>query len=137
MLKAWQYRRLRNGQKGIARRYTAQDIGLLATVDAAQEDLSGPAVRRIIEREYQIFGKAEYQRVAEISVSHIFNLRCSESCRSHRVWVHHTPARQVSIGERRKPDPQGRPGYLRVETVHQGNQDGQAGLCHIHSVDTG
>ena len=61
------------------RRYTAEDIGLRAAVDAAHEDLSGPAVRRILEREYQIFGKAEHERVAEISVSHIYNLRCSES----------------------------------------------------------
>ena len=33
------------------RRYTPQDIALLATVDAAHEGLSGPAVRRILERE--------------------------------------------------------------------------------------
>jgi hypothetical protein len=122
-------------RKCFPRRYSAEDIGLLAAVDAAHEDLSGPAVRRILEREYQVFGKAEYQRLAEISVSHIYNLRCSESYRGHRVWVHHTQARQVSIGERRKPDPQGRPGYVRVDTVHQGNQDGQAGLYHINAVD--
>jgi len=40
------------------------------------------------------------------------------------------------MGERRKPDPRGRPGYLRVDTVHQGNHDGQAGLYHINAVDT-
>jgi len=51
------------------------------------------------------------------------------------VRVHHTQARQVSIAERRKPDPRGQPGYLRVDTVHQGNHDGQAGLYHIDAVD--
>jgi transposase InsO family protein len=30
---------------------------------------------------------------------------------------------QVGIGERRRPDPQGRPGYVRVDTVHQGDLD--------------
>lgn len=42
----------------------------------------------------------------------------------------------MSIAERRKPDPRGRAGYLRVDTVHQGNHDGQAGLYHINAVDT-
>jgi hypothetical protein len=41
----------------------------------------------------------------------------------------------VAIGERRKPDPQGRPGYLRVDTVHQGDLDGVKGLYHINAVD--
>jgi len=41
----------------------------------------------------------------------------------------------VAIGERRRPDPQGRPGYLRVDTVHQGDLDGVKGLYHINAVD--
>ena len=118
------------------RRYTAADIALLAGVDAAHEDLSGPAVRRVVQREHEVFGKVEYIRLAGISVSHIYNLRASPVYRSQRVRVHHTQARQVSIAERRKPDPRGQPGYLRVDTVHQGNHDGQAGLYHINAVDT-
>ena len=118
------------------RRYTTADVALLAAVDAAHEDLSGPAVRRILQREYKIFGNAEYARLAAISVSHLYNLRRSVLYRSHRVEVHHTQARQVSIAERRKPDPRGQPGYLRVDTVHQGNPDGQPGLFHINAVDT-
>jgi transposase InsO family protein len=118
------------------RRYTVADIALLAGVDAAHEELSGPAVRRVMQREYGVFGKMEYVRLAGISVSHIYNLRDSTVYRSQRVRVHHTKARQVGIAERRKPDPRGRPGYLRVDTVHQGNHDGQAGLYHINAVDT-
>ena len=41
----------------------------------------------------------------------------------------------VSIGERRKPEPGGRPGYLRVDTVHQGDLDGVKGVYHINAVD--
>jgi hypothetical protein len=37
--------------------------------------------------------------------------------RKVRVRVEHTQARQVSIGERRRSDPQGQPGYLRVDKV--------------------
>jgi hypothetical protein len=118
------------------RRHTAADVALLAAVDAAHEDLAGPAVRHILRREYTIFGQAEYARLAGVSVSHLYNLRHSVLYRSHRVTVHHTQARQVSIGERRKPDPRGQPGYLRVGTVHQGNPDGQPGRFHINAVDT-
>ena len=117
-------------------RYTAADVALLAVVDTAHEDLSGPAVRHILRREYEVFGRAEYARLAGISVSHLYNLRHSLGYRSHRVVVHHTQARQVSIAERRKPDPRGQPGYLRVDTVHQGNRDGQPGLYHLNAVDT-
>jgi hypothetical protein len=41
----------------------------------------------------------------------------------------------VSIGERRKPEPRGRPGYIRIDTVHQGDQDGVKGVYHINAVD--
>ena len=41
----------------------------------------------------------------------------------------------MSIGERRKPDPRGRPGYLRV-AVHQGDTETHQGLYHINAVDT-
>ena len=123
-------------RRRFARRYTAEDIVLLAAVDAAHEDLSGPAVRRIMQREYGVFGRLEFARLAGISVSHIYNLRSSTAYRSRRVRIHHTQARRVSIGERRKPDPQGRPGYIRVDTVHQGHHDGQVGVYHLNAVDT-
>src|SRR5437867_1853228 len=119
-----------------ARRYSEPDIVLLAGVDAAHEDLSGPAIRHILKREYTVYGKAEYARLANISVSHIYNLRDRAAYRQVRVRVHPTQSRQVPIGERRKPDPKGQPGYLRIDTVHQGVHDGQPGLYHINAVDT-
>ena len=118
------------------RRYTDGDIALLAEVDAAHEDLSGPAVRHLLERELEVYGNEKFGRLAGISASHIYNLRKSSAYRKLRVKVQHTQARQVSIGERRQPDPKGKPGYLRVDTVHQGQQDGKAGVYHINAVDT-
>ena len=44
-------------------------------VDDAHQTLSGPATRRILEREYQQYDKPEYARLASISVSHLYNLR--------------------------------------------------------------
>jgi len=116
-------------------RYTRADIELLATVDEAHETLSGPATRRILEREYQDYGKPEYQRLASISVAHLYNLRHHQRYRQRRLNYTKTRPTAVSIGERRRPDPQGQPGYLRLDTVHQGDQGGAKGVYHINAVD--
>ena len=55
--------------------YTRADIELLASVDEAHETLSGPATRRILEREFEVYKRAEYERLATISVAHLYNLR--------------------------------------------------------------
>jgi transposase InsO family protein len=118
-----------------AQRYTVGDVELLAAVDEAHETLSGPATRRILEREYQQYGKQEYARLAFISVSHLYNLRKHRGYRQRRLNYVKTRPTAVTIAERRCPDPQGRPGYLRVDTVHQGDQNGVKGLFHINAVD--
>lgn len=118
------------------RRYTAADIASLAEVDAAHEDLSGPAVRHLCQRAWTVYGDVKFQRLAGISASHIYNLRQSADYRKIRVRVQHTERSKVSIGERRQPDPKGQPGYLRVDTVHQGQHDGEAGVYHLNAVDT-
>ena len=117
-------------------RYMREDILLLAATDAPHEDLSGPGLRRILCREFTVFRNQEYERLSKISVSHLYNLRHSLTYRNQRVRVQHTQSRQIAIAERRKPDPLGRPGYLRVDTVHQGQKDGKAGVFHINAVDT-
>jgi transposase InsO family protein len=116
-------------------KYTEADIALLAELDRAHERLSGPATRHILQREYQRFGKVEYARLAEISVGHLYNLRNSVSYRKQAAVWEPTRPTAVSIGERRKPDPQGRPGFLRVDTVHQGDWEGAKGVYHINAVD--
>ena len=116
-------------------RYTRADIELLAAVDEAHETLSGPATRRILEREYQQYGKPEYERLAAISVAHLYNLRRHQRYRERRLTYHKTRPTTVAIGERRRPDPEGRPGYLRVDTVHQGDQNSAKGVYHINAVD--
>ncbi len=116
-------------------RYTAEDVELLAAVDEAHETLSGPATQKIVYREFHEFGDRRYQRLATISVAHIYNLRKSRAYREKRMHYQKTRPVQVSIGERRRPDPQGRPGFLRVDTVHQGDLDGVKGVYHINAVD--
>jgi transposase InsO family protein len=124
------YRRRRFPQ-----RYTRADIELLAAVDQAHETLSGPATKRILEREVELYGKQEYARLATISVAHLYNLRGSQRYRERRLNYVKTRPTAISIGERRKPQPQGQPGYLRLDTVHQGDQPEAKGVYHINAVD--
>jgi len=115
--------------------YTAADVTLLAYVDRAHGNLSGPATQRILEREYHEYGQAAYQRLAGISVAHLYRLRSTEAYRKRNTSYQPTRPTPVPIGERRQPQPQGKPGYLRIDTVHQGDQEGRKGLYHVNAVD--
>ncbi len=118
-----------------AAKYTAEDIALLAEVDRAHGRLSGPATRRILQRAYEQFGEKQYERLAKISVAHLYNLRASARYRNQAAVFEPTRSTAAAIGQRRKPDPQGRPGYVRVDTVHQGDSAGAKGVYHINAVD--
>lgn len=125
----------RRHQHRFPSRFTQADLELLAKVDEAHETMSGPATRKILEREWVVYRHREYERLATVSVAHIYNLRKRRRYREFRMNYTKTRAVQVAIGERRKPQPEGRPGYLRVDTVHQGDQDGIKGVYHINAVD--
>jgi len=116
-------------------RYTRADIELLAQVDEAHETLSGPATRRILQREFREYGKPEFQRLAAISNGHLYNLRRNPRYRQRLKNYQKTRPSPVAIGERRRPNPRGRPGYLRVDTVHQGDTENAKGVYHINAVD--
>lgn len=130
VVQAVAYRRRRFPTK-----YTSRDVTLLAEVDRAHGWLSGPATVHIFKREYEQFGKADHARLAEISVAHLYNLRHSQRYRKLTAKWEPTRPSALAIGERRKPDPQGRPGFLRVDTVHQGDWEGAKGVYHINAVD--
>ena len=116
-------------------RYTRADIEHLAEVDNAHESLSGPATQKLLQRAFHDYGDARFQSLAAISVAQIYRLRKTARYRERHAIYQHTRPTAVAIGERRKPDPQGRPGFLRVDTVHQGDADGVKGLYHINAVD--
>ncbi len=107
-------------KKCAVRDYSDADIALLHATDEVHQ-LSGVATKKILEREYHRFRNEKYRKLANISVAHIYNLRKSRTyLRQGRVFEK-TRARTVNIGIRRKPQPYGKPGYLRVDTVHQGD----------------
>ena len=118
-----------------ARRYTPEDIRLLAEVDALHGTLSGPATRKLCERALGVFGDQRFVRLATISNGHLYNLRHCRDYQRLRTGVDKTRPVKLTIGERRRPRPEGRPGFLRVDSVHQGDLDGVKGLYHLNLVD--
>ena len=120
---------------GFTRTYTDADVLLLAHTDTLHGTLSGPATKKLMERACEVFGERGYERLATISVAHLYNLRKRTGYLRHRrVWTKTRPV-SLPIGERRAPVPNNQPGYLRVDSVHQGDQDGVKGLYHINAVD--
>ena len=59
-----------------------------------------------------------------VSVAHLYNLRRARVYQRSRRSFDKTRGKVSAIGERRKPQPNGQPGYIRVDTVHQGVLDG-------------
>ena len=119
-----------------ARRYTSADVALLGEVDRAMNTLSGPATACVLRRQRDVFGDARFERLGSISVGHLYNLRNSAPYRAQRVVLTKTrPTKAVTIGLRKAPAPEGRPGFIRIDSVHQGDWDGAKGLYHINAVD--
>jgi hypothetical protein len=119
-----------------ARRYTTADVALLAEVDRAMETLSGPATLCVLRRAREVFGDTRFERLGSISVGHLYNLRHSASYQAQRVVLTKTrPTSVIGIGVRKAPAPEGRPGFIRIDSVHQGELDGLKGLYHINAVD--
>ena len=118
-----------------SRKFTPADIVLLAELDSLHGTLSGPATRVLLHRAWHRFGQTAYARLATISVSHLYNLRAKPLYQQQRVHYTKTQTRPSRIGIRRAPAPAGRPGFIRIDTVHQGDHDGIKGLYHINAVD--
>ena len=118
-------------------KYFADDIALLVETDYVHEHLSGEATKEILKREFEKFKKIEYANISQISVSYIYQIRKSnrQYNSSKAKYYSRTKPVNANIGERRKPCPGGKPGYVRVDTVHQGDFNGKKGIYHINMVD--
>ena len=134
-------KRYRAPRLGFARIYSDADLHLLAETDSLHGTLSGLATKKLMERAFHVFGDVDYERLATLSVAHLYNgprpprLRQRAGYERHRqVWTKTRPV-TIPIGERRAPAPNNQPGYLRVDSVHQGDRDGVKGVYHINTVD--
>jgi hypothetical protein len=96
--------------------------------EAYRRAFQRPAIQALLDARLQMAG---------ISVAHVYNLRHSQRYRERLLNYTKTRPMAVSIGERRKPQLQGEPGLLRLDTVHQGDQPngGEKGVYHINAVD--
>jgi hypothetical protein len=115
--------------------YEPSDIQLLVKVDNAHNRLNGQATKKILISEWKNYHKVEYANLKNISVSRIYSLRRTRQYISHSTTFTDTDPVKRNIGERRKPQPEGKPGYLRVDSVHQGDKDGEKGVYYINLID--
>ena len=51
------------------------------------------------------------------------------------AYVHQDPSQNRRHRRAAQPPPDGQPGFLRVDTVHQGDRDGNKGVYYINTVD--
>ena len=134
--KTGQLKRHQKTTNGFQSVYTASDIQRLVEIDRLHDTPNGLRVKKLCERAYCVFKDAHYQRLSCISVSHIYNLRKSNEYKRQRCHYEKTKSpKGVAIGQRRKPQPNGKPGYIRIDTVHQGDLDKIKGVYHINAVD--
>jgi len=117
-------------------KYTNKDIRLLARTAELHDYPNGAALKKTLERMANKYEKEEYRNIANVSVSHIYNLKKTVFYRRSVTFYQETKKTKGRIiGERCKPEPGGKPGYLRVDTVHQGDRGGEKGVYHINTVD--
>lgn len=107
--------------------YTTPDIKLLEKTDELHLRLNSLATKEILRREFEVFGHENYQTIAEVSPSHINNLRKHSVYRNS--WVNPTKPTVVPIGITERPENFGLPGSVRVDTVHQRS------VYHVNAVD--
>lgn len=117
--------------------YTPEDVALLIKTDILHKTQNGLTTKAILMREVSMFGHTTYNTIAKISVSHIYNLRKHnrQYLTSEAIKYSKTNPVDTNIGERRKPRPYGKPGYIRIDSVHQGDLDSEKGVYHINLVD--
>ena len=118
-----------------ARKYLPIDIELLVEMDKANDNVCGPATAHLLKRAYQTYGDERYRRLATLSVSHLYNLRNSAGYQAQRTRFTKTHPVCNPIGVRKAPRPKGRAGFIRIDSVHQGDLDGVKGVYHITCVD--
>jgi hypothetical protein len=120
---------------GFTCKYSDADVRLLADIDALHGTLSGPATKCLMQRAYHVFDDMRFIRLQNICVAQLYNLRKRRVYQAVRVTLTKTRPTTIKIGVRRAPRPEGKPGYIRIDSVHQGDLDGIKGLYYINTVD--
>lgn len=122
-------------QHTFPKKFESSDIALLAETSALLNHPNGKAVKQMMEDMYHIYDDNRFEKLKQISVSHFYNLRKTNIFQSRMLNYQKTRPVKVNIGIRKKPIPYGKPGFLRVDSVHQGDLDKMKGVYHINLVD--
>ena len=105
-------------RNGFKRAYTDADIRLLAAMDERHGQPSGAALKKLCERAYKCFDQAEYQRLATISVSHLYNLHGSKTYQRQCCILTKTRPKAAAMGQRRKPCPKINPAtFVLIQSI--------------------
>jgi len=128
-------KRYRAPAQPFVRKYTGADVALLVEMDKAHEGVCGPALVHLLRRAYREYGDLRYERLATLLASHLYNLRKSAGYQAQRIQFTATRPVGNTIGVRKAPAPEGRAGFVRIDTVHQGDLDGVKGGYHLTCVE--
>lgn len=115
--------------------YQGSDIELLAEVSNVTLNQNGYALKEMCKSMYIDSSDLRFEKLSKISVSHLYNLKKTNIYEHKSLFYTKTNPVQRNIGERRKPRPEGIPGYVRVDSVHQGDREKEKGVYHINLVD--
>ena len=116
--------------------YDSSDIQLLAETDKLHNYPNGNALKKTFIRMNDFYHDSRFSKLKSISVAQIYNIRNSMAYRQlNRTYIKTKPTVSRYIGERRKPAPNGKPGFIRVDTVHQGDNGKEKGVYHINTID--
>jgi hypothetical protein len=122
-------------QNAFIRFYEPRDVSLLADVSNVTLNQNGRALKEMCIGMYHDYGDARFEKLSKISVSHLYNLKKTRVYASKSLFYTKTNPVERDIGIRKKPEPFGKPGFVRVDSVHQGDLDKEKGVYHINLVD--
>lgn len=95
-----------NKPAGFKQTYTTTDIALLAEMGERYDTPSGGVVKKLCERAYSIFDEVQYKNIANISVSHLYNLRGSTGYQNQRRHFEKTKSKMVTGANLTQPESQ-------------------------------
>ena len=122
-------------ENGFNKKYTYEDKQLLFETRKVHNFISGNAIRKIMRDEYEIYKHTEYKNIKDISVSYMYKLFGKTHDRRANKFFGTKP-KNSTIGIRAPLTYDGCAGHLNVDTVHQGDRNGEKGIYHVNIVDS-
>lgn len=127
--------RIKRTEFHFKRKYTQTDIQKLIDINNMTLGMNGKSILKVVRDMFKIYHDKDYENLSNISVSHFYNLKRMNFFRERNLVYQKTQGISNSIGIRMKPAPDGKPGYIRIDSVHQGDSPSGQGLYHINMVD--